>query len=143
MQIVPIEPVEPVRPFVLDYAAATGLPRFHAPIAVRLLLLLGAVATFVPFTSLSHVSPLDTTVYLLQTGPVHRLDFLVGAVGFAMEMALPFRAGMGLLANAGKPGPGALSNDQSRQGWRSRPFGATRHGGRHIPTYALRLKARF
>jgi hypothetical protein len=86
----PVRSVEPVRPVVLDYATPSASRGFRAPIAVRLLLLAGAVAVFVPFTS--SVSPFDTTVYLWKAVIVRRwaeLDFVLGAAGLALEMALP------------------------------------------------------
>jgi hypothetical protein len=93
MQVTLIESVRfvaPVRPVVLDYAAPPASRGFRAPVAVRLLLLAGAVAVFVPFTW--SVSPFDTTVNVWEVVMVRRwaeADFLICAAGLALEMALP------------------------------------------------------
>ncbi len=88
--VAPIEAADPVGLVALDYAAPTGLREFRAPIAVRLLLLAGAVAVFVPFTWT--VSPFDTTLEFWKIIVVRRSlqpELGLCAVGFALEMALP------------------------------------------------------
>lgn len=88
--IAPLKPVEPIPLVVLDYAPSLVRREFPAPIAVRVLLLAGVVAAFVPFTW--DVSPLNLIVELWGAVVAQRLsasDLLNGSLGVAGAMAVP------------------------------------------------------
>src|SRR5205085_653119 len=90
----PAEPLRPAGPVLLDYAAPSAPREFRTPIAIKLFLLMGAVAVFVPFAApiMPSISPLDTTLFVLDvlTGKESMHSGMESwvAVGLALEMAL-------------------------------------------------------